>query len=469
MVGDGAEAGADRLAQDLARVNPWLAWWCVEEGHKVSESTRMTVEARSMKLLRAERVQDRRRAVEALAQMRNERVIAPLFEAAGDADAEVATMALQALMEMGEAAHAPVSAALRSSDPQQHERALRYLREQRESVLWLEAFEQLGDTLDVLDRRRAVEALAQMQNERVIAPLFEAAGDVDEEVAQRAVEALTEFGEAVRPLALAALRGKDQRLQRAALWYASAQPTDIVPSAFWQWTLGSAMCYVPPGLFLMGSDRVKDSIARGNEVPQHEITLPGYWIGKTPVTVAQFRSFVRDSDYDKWSYDRQQSGDDHPVVGVSWNNAQAYCQWVGQRTGLHVTLPTEAEWEKAARGLDGRIYPWGYDTPTSELCNYNVGNTTPVGRYSPQGDSYYGCVDMSGNVWEWTSSLYKPYPYRADDGREDVNVDGVRVLRGGSFVGDDSCFRCAYRYSNSPDYTSVGYGFRIALVFFSES
>ena len=132
-----------------------------------------------------------------------------------------------------------------------------------------------------------------------------------------------------------------------------------------------------------------------------------------------------------------------------------YCRWLNQilkseivNRKLEIRLPTEAEWEKAARGTDGREYPWG-NTFDKNKCNTDEGGkggTTPVGLYSLQGDSPYGCADMSGNVWEWCHSLYKPYPYKASDGREGEKVSSARVLRGGSFIGGVRDARCAFRY-----------------------
>lgn len=134
-------------------------------------------------------------------------------------------------------------------------------------------------------------------------------------------------------------------------------------------------------------------------------------IGKTPVTNAQYAAFVEATKRKvpkHWKrllrQDRIPSGkENHPVVNVSWYDAVAFCRWLSQETGQPFRLPTEAEWEKAARGADGRIYPWGDEQLTNELCYLGSG-TTPVGRYSPQGDSPYGCADMAGNVWEWTQS-----------------------------------------------------------------
>lgn len=193
---------------------------------------------------------------------------------------------------------------------------------------------------------------------------------------------------------------------------------------------GKEMVYISEGGFLYGENKEK-------------IDLLAYWIDKTPVTNGEFARFVQENGYmttaektgigcanirgkwediegANWRYPAGyelgsiENKLDHPVVQVSWEDAVAYAKWSGKR------LPTEQEWEKAARGKDGREYPWGDLKPTVELCNFgkHEGRTTPVGKYSPQGDSPFGCVDMSGNVWEWTAS------------GEGING---RVLRGGGW------------------------------------
>jgi len=214
-------------------------------------------------------------------------------------------------------------------------------------------------------------------------------------------------------------------------------------------------CYVPAGEFLMGSDDQHD-----REKPRHTVNLPAFYIAKTPVTNEQYKVFVDATGHrppSHWQNGQISKGkEQHPVVNVSWRDAVAFCTWAG------VGLPSEAQWEKAARGTDGRLYPWGNQPPTDKLCNFNdrVKATTPVDNY-PAGASPYGCLDMAGNVWEWTSSLYQGYPYDPNDGREDPKADGARTLRGGTFDFSDYYVRCAYRFDFVPDDRYYGVGFRV--------
>ncbi len=195
--------------------------------------------------------------------------------------------------------------------------------------------------------------------------------------------------------------------------------------------------------------------------------LPEYWISKTAVTHTVYKRFidanpkhdVPSGSNNKYSWDKQKrtfptGKAEHPVVYVSWVDAVAFCKWAG------LQLPTEEQWEKAARGTDGRKYPWGDSDPTDKLCNFdsNVGGTTAVGDYAPQGDSPYGCVDMSGNVWEWCLNKYKT--------PEIIEIDKSgdwRVLRGGSWNYLQRYARAAYRADDLPDYTSNNFGFRVVV------
>ena len=373
----GLSDDADRLARTVARVNPWLGWWCINEGRDVTEATRLWVEDRSSRLLKAERADDRRRAVQALAGMRSERTLGPLFQAAADPDAEVAGLAVAALVELGGAARTVAAAALRGADTQRWRAALRYLGARRDDSLCAE-----------------------------------------------------------------------------------------IPDRVWEEILGQPMVWVPPGPFLMGSDKARDPQAGDDELPQHTVTLPGYWIGRYPVTVARFKAFVAQSGYRPSDADSLQGPDDHPMVNVSWRDALAYCRWLADRSGLPVTLPGEAEWEKAARGTDGRLYPWGNEPPDERRCNFGrkVGGTTPVGAYSPAGDSPYGCADMAGNVWEWTRTLWGfEYPYNPEDGRDKLDNNSPRVVRGGSFDLYERYVRCAVRYYRYPSHLSRFSGFRVVV------
>jgi formylglycine-generating enzyme required for sulfatase activity len=205
----------------------------------------------------------------------------------------------------------------------------------------------------------------------------------------------------------------------------------------------------------MGSDPQRDyKVVRAkgpldDELPQHSVTLPAYEIARYPVTVAEYACFVRSGHPAPMAWQTQVSKLDHPVVRMSWHDAVAYTAWLSERTGERWRLPTEAEWEKAARGTDGRIYPWG-DTFDSARCNtYESGirATSPVGSY-PSGASPYGVQDMAGNVSDWTGSLKLPYPYTPSGEREDPNSPDVRVARGGSWVGGAGLARSAYRGNN---------------------
>ncbi len=214
---------------------------------------------------------------------------------------------------------------------------------------------------------------------------------------------------------------------------------------------------IPAGAILMGSDKIRDNMARDDELPQHTLYLLEYHIARVPVTNAQYKRFVDATNHrapSYWADGRIPNGkENHPVVHVTWRDAMAFCQWAGVR------LPTEAEWEKAARGADGRIYPWGNEPPNRERCNFrgNENGTTMVGSYPPGANGLY---DMAGNVWEWTSSKYRAYPYEGNDGREDRVGDGARTLRGGSWLNLELDVRCAARNFYNPNGLDT-LGFRV--------
>jgi formylglycine-generating enzyme required for sulfatase activity len=247
--------------------------------------------------------------------------------------------------------------------------------------------------------------------------------------------------------------------------------------------------HIPAGEFIMGSKPGEGNDK--NETPQHKLTLPDYWIAKYPATVAQFRAFVQATGYDNFDKDALRSPDNHPTMWLTWYNALDYSEWLnknllaiskergdqsslwaGIATGkLHVTLPSEAEWEKASRGTDGRIYPWGkkFDPKKVNNDDAGIGTTSAVGCF-PSGASPYGLFDMSGNVWEWTRNIFDEekykYPYKQDDGREGMekNNDLRRVLRGGAFSHASNLVRCAFRYGFFPLNGDDNVGFRVVVV-----
>ena len=295
-------------------------------------------------------------------------------------------------------------------------------------------------------RRAAALGLADLgvDDEGVIDALEEVRADGEEQVRAAAFWALLELGEAER--------------------------YDMVP--------------VPAGEFEMGSDE-DDPYARENEKPKHRLYLERYYMARHPVTNAEFARFVEATGYRaeyNWKKYAGPGREQHPVVYVSWRDALAYATWMGAH------LPTEAQWEKAA-GWDAkegraRRWPWG-DTFDNGRCNYaarqrttrgvarwlrrirpkddDMPPTTPVGQYSPDGDSPYGCADMAGNVWEWCSTIYEGYPYQADDGREQLDSSDRRVLRGGLWYSDETgSVRCAYRDWGDVVIWLGRFGFRVA-------
>ena len=276
------------------------------------------------------------------------------------------------------------------------------------------------------------------------------------------------------------------------------------------------MVYVPPGEFEMGNTGIQwvwgGSLRYGDqnlqvftdETPQHTVYLDGFWIDQTEVTVAMFRTFVEATGYEttaeregwgapyragpveqEWPHvpgadwqhplgPESSAEDDHPVVQVSWHDAAAYCAWAGGR------LPTEAQWEKAARGTDGRMWPWGdrYDCHLGNLCGIECpverqnehhfddgyARTAPVGSF-PGGASPYGALDMAGNVWEWVADWYSDSYYASSPSENPTGplMGTERSQRGGAWVDAGSWVRCTVRYQQPTTTRCDDLGFRCAV------
>ena len=252
---------------------------------------------------------------------------------------------------------------------------------------------------------------------------------------------------------------------------------------FWEahYQDGIVMVYIPAGQFIMGSDDYD------KEKPVHSIYLDGYWMGKTEVTVKQYLEFVdsTDSHYPAWleignsgniktgykdlykKLGEALTGDNYPIVGISWNDAAAYCEWLSKKTGLKFKLSTETQWEKAARGTDGRMYPWGDQEPDEDLANFGfyIGKTTSVGLYS-LGESPYGLLDMVGNVWEWCNDWYYSdyYNNSPDKNPPGPPTGACRVFRGGGWHNNSQSIRCATRNDSVPSFRVNDIGFRLCQV-----
>jgi len=210
-----------------------------------------------------------------------------------------------------------------------------------------------------------------------------------------------------------------------------------------------AMVSVSGGTFLMGSP-LSETGRDQDEGPQNDVTVPSFYMSKFEITQAQYKAVTGTNP-------SSFKGDDLPVESVSWNDAVEFCRKLSQMTGRQYSLPTEAEWEYAARaGTNG---PYAGNLEAMTWYDANSGNRThPAGQKEPNG---FGLYDMYGNVWEWCQSKYRPYPYRATDGRENLQETDVRVMRGGSWESAAKACRSAYRRRVTPDPRSSG--FRIIL------
>jgi eukaryotic-like serine/threonine-protein kinase len=225
---------------------------------------------------------------------------------------------------------------------------------------------------------------------------------------------------------------------------------------------------IPAGEFLMGSAE-GEAVSFQNEKPQHRVYLDEYWIEATKVTNGMYAACFEAGGCTEpgtyitrmWKSFKENPNNlrNHPVTDITWQQARNYCQWLGR------DLPTEAQWEKAARGTDKRIYPWG-DSIDCSLANYsacNLKDTTPIDSY-PDGASPFGVLDMSGNVWEWTLDWYDPDYYAVSPAANPTGplTGTLRALRGGSWLNGASYVRTAYRFSAPAEYGNVYFGFRCA-------
>ena len=238
---------------------------------------------------------------------------------------------------------------------------------------------------------------------------------------------------------------------------------------------------IPEGPFIMGSDAAIDTLAYdierwSGDQPRGIVDVPAFYIGRHEVSVVQFRAFREAASYA--ADPRALAGPSlHPVSSVSWPDALAYSRWLEKllrdspatppelrsrlAEGWRVTLPSEAQWEKAARGGDGRIFPWGNEL-RADRANFATGRPAPVGEAACP-ECPYGLADMSGNVWEWTRSPYQPYPYDEADDRDGLEGEALWVMRGGSFADPARNVRAAGRGAGGPDVRREFIGFRVVI------
>lgn len=248
------------------------------------------------------------------------------------------------------------------------------------------------------------------------------------------------------------------------------------------------MIYIPEGEFILGSDKGSE-----DEQPVRKIYLDAYYIKRYEVTNQEYQEFVKDSSYpipylpkkeaEPFNWDplnkiAPEGKSDHPVVLITWSDAMEYCKWLSRRIQKNVSLPTEAQWEKAARGENALWYPWGSEKNSARqyFGNFAAGNskdkdgfalTSPIGSF-PQGASPYGCLDMAGNVSEWCLDSYDKFSYQEIPSRNPLVVKEDaswpwKVLRGGSWYDSEFYLRTTYRYAARYDQSDIRWGFRYVI------
>ena len=235
----------------------------------------------------------------------------------------------------------------------------------------------------------------------------------------------------------------------------------------WEADLGDGiiMVYIPPGKFTMGTDEEE---GQSDEKPAHEIHLEGYWLGKYEVTFEQYDKYCDETQKEKppdgnWGRGKM------PVISVSWHDSLEYCKWLSTKTGFHFKLPTEAQWEKAARGTNALRFPWGNQMVNKDLANFKeegkLGGPVTVGSY-PRGVSPYGLLDMAGNLWEWCDDWHDWY--KVDTGtpiqrEKDIRILNNRSARSGCWFDEPKYLRVTNRYGLKPTYRGFIVGFRLCM------
>lgn len=431
------------LAKALAEVNPWLAWWCIQEGKAVNPHTTQLIQAKSMELMRSPKIEDRRRGVETLIKLQTPRVLEPLISVLGDPVSEISHLAAEAIRTFGEAAVPFLIAALENT------------------------------MLPIVGRARAAGLLAQvankqeLKNARVMKLLVHLSINTQPEVAIEALQALMSLekeGESLFERAIAS-RSPDKRVR----WGAAVAENDCRPG----------VGLTPEGLPDIAWCEVDGGMVRSIEFPSKYVEP--FYIAKYPVTYAQFQAFL--DDVDGYGQEIWWEGFEHsnrnpksqpykyanyPRVNVSWHEATAFCRWLTSRYHENHTisakwlirLPTEWEWEQAAVGYieddETQDRHVGFDVTKGNTRATGIGTVCAVGLF-PEGRSPFGVLDMCGNIREWCLNLYNTYARsrRPDDNR--------RALRGGSSEESDHLSTPAARDFVAAQERLRDVGFRVCI------